>query len=220
MGSKSQLLLNPQQALFEDQDHQTPAISQMGFFNFPSNPFENPNFSTSNNNNNNSDTNLNLSETLLFSSMNLPLKPSPFYEFAPPHLLSLQTSTPNLWPWGEIGKRSNENQLGISTIKMKKIKGRRRVREPRFSFKTLSDVDVLDDGYKWRKYGQKVVKNTQHPRSYYRCTQDHCRVKKRVERLAEDPRMVITTYEGRHVHSPSHDSEDSEAQTHLNNFFW
>lgn len=57
-------------------------------------------------------------------------------------------------------------------------------------------------------------------RSYYRCTQDHCRVKKRVERLAEDPRMVITTYEGRHVHSPSHDSEDSEAQTHLNNFFW
>ena len=49
-------------------------------------------------------------------------------------------------------------------MKMKKIKGRRRVREPRFSFKTLSDVDVLDDGYKWRKYGQKVVKNTQHPR--------------------------------------------------------
>jgi hypothetical protein len=28
----------------------------------------------------------------------------------------------------------------------------------------MSDVDVLDDGYKWRKYGQKVVKNTQHPR--------------------------------------------------------
>jgi hypothetical protein len=38
------------------------------------------------------------------------------------------------------------------------------VREPRFCFKTMSDVDVLDDGYKWRKYGQKVVKNTQHPR--------------------------------------------------------
>ena len=25
-------------------------------------------------------------------------------------------------------------------------------------------LDVLDDGYKWRKYEQKVVKNTQHPR--------------------------------------------------------
>ncbi|KAJ9670904.1 hypothetical protein PVL29_027071 [Vitis rotundifolia] len=105
-------------------------------------------------------------------------------------------------------------------MKMKKIKARRKVREPRFCFKTMSEVDVLDDGYKWRKYGQKVVKNTQHPRSYYRCTQDNCRVKKRVERLAEDPRMVITTYEGRHIHSPSHDLEESQAPSHLNNFFW
>lgn len=54
--------------------------------------------------------------------------------------------------------------LGVSTMKLKKMKARRKVREPRFCFKTMSDVDVLDDGYKWRKYGQKVVKNTQHPR--------------------------------------------------------
>jgi hypothetical protein len=80
--------------------------------------------------------------------------------------------------WGEVtdslmGKRSSggddqhhhhNQQLGVSAIKMKKMKGRRKVREPRFCFKTMSDVDVLDDGYKWRKYGQKVVKNTQHPR--------------------------------------------------------
>lgn len=69
---------------------------------------------------------------------------------------------------GEIDNHSHHNNnstLGISAIKMKKIKAaRRKVREPRFCFKTLSDVDVLDDGYKWRKYGQKVVKNTQHPR--------------------------------------------------------
>lgn len=62
---------------------------------------------------------------------------------------------------------SNNSLLGISATKMKKIKGRRKVREPRFCFKTLSEVDVLDDGYKWRKYGQKVVKNTQHPRYVY-----------------------------------------------------
>ncbi|KAJ3694140.1 hypothetical protein LUZ60_009620 [Juncus effusus] len=108
--------------------------------------------------------------------------------------------------------------LSIGATRMKK-KARRKVREPRFCFKTLSEVDVLDDGYKWRKYGQKIVKNTQHPRSYYRCTQDNCRVKKRIERLAEDPRMVITTYEGRHVHSPSHDEEEPQASTQMN-FFW
>lgn len=57
-------------------------------------------------------------------------------------------------------------------------------------------------------------------RSYYRCTQDNCRVKKRVERLAEDPRMVITTYEGRHAHSPSQNEEDSEANTAKLCNFW
>nr|QFI57477.1 WRKY84 [Glycyrrhiza glabra] len=45
-----------------------------------------------------------------------------------------------------------------------KVKVRRKLREPRFCFQTRSDVDVLDDGYKWRKYGQKVVKNSLHPR--------------------------------------------------------
>lgn len=72
--------------------------------------------------------------------------------------------------WGNVNdcmssrRNGGENYLGVTAIKMKKIKARRKVREPRFCFKTLSEVDVLDDGYKWRKYGQKVVKNTQHPR--------------------------------------------------------
>ncbi|KAE8791641.1 putative WRKY transcription factor 12 [Hordeum vulgare] len=116
--------------------------------------------------------------------------------------------------------------MGVGAVRMKKaagggaVKARRKVREPRFCFKTMSDVDVLDDGYKWRKYGQKVVKNTQHPRSYYRCTQDKCRVKKRVERLAEDPRMVITTYEGRHVHSPSRDDDDAARANAEMSFIW
>ncbi|CAN1829409.1 Probable WRKY transcription factor 12, partial [Linum perenne] len=91
-----------------------------------------------------------------------------------------------------------------------KVKIRRKLREPRFCFQTRSDIDVLDDGYRWRKYGQKVVKNSLHPRSYYRCTHNNCRVKKRVERLSEDCRMVITTYEGRHNHSPSDDSNSPD----------
>lgn len=63
---------------------------------------------------------------------------------------------------------NNHHVLGITAMKMmKKVKGRRKIREPRFCFKTKSEVDVLDDGYKWRKYGQKVVKDTQHPRYLY-----------------------------------------------------
>ncbi|CAH8326990.1 unnamed protein product [Eruca vesicaria subsp. sativa] len=86
------------------------------------------------------------------------------------------------------------------TPKKEKKKAQKRIRQPRFAFMTKSDVDNLEDGYRWRKYGQKAVKNSPFPRSYYRCTNTRCTVKKRVERSSEDPSIVITTYEGQHCH--------------------
>nr|VDD16536.1 unnamed protein product [Brassica oleracea] len=76
----------------------------------------------------------------------------------------------------------------------------KRQREPRVAFMTKSEVDHLEDGYRWRKYGQKAVKNSPFPRSYYRCTTASCNVKKRVERSFRDPSTVVTTYEGQHTH--------------------
>ncbi|KAE8684062.1 putative WRKY transcription factor 51 [Hibiscus syriacus] len=70
----------------------------------------------------------------------------------------------------------------------------------RYAFKTKSEVDILDDGYRWRKYGKKMVKNSPNPRNYYRCLYEGCSVKKRVERDKEDSSYVITTYEGIHNH--------------------
>uniref|UniRef100_A0A804UHH8 WRKY domain-containing protein n=1 Tax=Zea mays TaxID=4577 RepID=A0A804UHH8_MAIZE len=81
-----------------------------------------------------------------------------------------------------------------------KGKGEKRQRQPRIAFMTKSEVDHLEDGYRWRKYGQKAVKNSPYPRSYYRCTTQRCPVKKRVERSHQDPAVVITTYEGKHTH--------------------
>ncbi|CAL9154532.1 unnamed protein product, partial [Musa hybrid cultivar] len=74
----------------------------------------------------------------------------------------------------------------------KKKKGQKPQEEPRFAFETRSEVDHLDDGYRWRKYGQKAVKNSRFPRSYYRCTSATCGVKKRVERSSDDPAVVVT----------------------------
>ncbi|PSS09382.1 WRKY transcription factor [Actinidia chinensis var. chinensis] len=71
---------------------------------------------------------------------------------------------------------------------------------PRVAFHTRSSEDVLDDGYRWRKYGQKAVKNSSHPRSYYRCTHHTCNVKKQIQRLSKDRSIVVTTYEGIHNH--------------------
>ncbi|KAL3636581.1 hypothetical protein CASFOL_018880 [Castilleja foliolosa] len=74
------------------------------------------------------------------------------------------------------------------------------VSDPKIVLQTRSEVDLLDDGYKWRKYGQKLVKGNLHPRSYYRCTYTGCNVRKHVERASVDPKAVITTYEGKHNH--------------------
>ncbi|CAN0825064.1 Probable WRKY transcription factor 43 [Linum grandiflorum] len=77
---------------------------------------------------------------------------------------------------------------------------RKSAARPRFAFQTRSEDDILDDGYRWRKYGQKAVKNSAYPRSYYRCTHHTCSVKKQVQRLSKDTSIVVTTYEGIHNH--------------------
>ncbi|CAN4103118.1 unnamed protein product [Withania somnifera] len=81
-----------------------------------------------------------------------------------------------------------------------KKKVEKKQKEPRFAFMTKTEIDNLEDGYRWRKYGQKAVTNSPFPRSYYRCTSQKCSVKKRVERSYQDPSIVITTYEGQHNH--------------------
>ncbi|XP_057806965.1 probable WRKY transcription factor 51 [Salvia miltiorrhiza] len=71
----------------------------------------------------------------------------------------------------------------------------------RFAFRTKTQLEVMDDGYKWRKYGKKMVKNSPNPRNYYKCSSGGCNVKKRVERDCLDPNYVITTYQGTHNHA-------------------
>ncbi|CAN7096531.1 unnamed protein product [Brassica rapa subsp. narinosa] len=86
----------------------------------------------------------------------------------------------------------------------------RTVTEPKIIVQTTSEVDLLDDGYRWRKYGQKVVKGNPYPRSYYKCTTQGCGVRKHVERAAADPKAVVTTYEGKH----NHDLPASKSSSH------
>ncbi|XP_038902581.1 probable WRKY transcription factor 56 [Benincasa hispida] len=92
--------------------------------------------------------------------------------------------------------KNGENSKKVDGGKKKE----KREKGPRFAFMTKTEIDNLEDGYRWRKYGQKAVKNSPFPRSYYKCTSQNCSVKKRVERSSEDPCFVITTYEGKHNH--------------------
>lgn len=59
---------------------------------------------------------------------------------------------------GDSGGGGGRNRGILRTSRTKKSV------PPRVAFHTRSSEDILDDGYKWRKYGQKSVKNNVHPR--------------------------------------------------------
>ncbi|QCD99190.1 probable WRKY transcription factor 50 [Vigna unguiculata] len=103
----------------------------------------------------------------------------------------------------QVHQASNGSYFEGSSSRDTGERENRQVVRERFAFKTISEIEVLDDGYRWRKYGKKMVKNNPNPRNYYRCSVDGCAVKKRVERDKDDPRCVITTYEGNHTHPSS-----------------
>uniref|UniRef100_A0A061REW8 WRKY transcription factor 33 n=1 Tax=Tetraselmis sp. GSL018 TaxID=582737 RepID=A0A061REW8_9CHLO len=73
-------------------------------------------------------------------------------------------------------------------------------KEPRLVMLLDMDHDILEDGYRWRKYGQKLVRGNKFPRSYYKCTHSNCGVRKHIERSGQDSRYIIATYEGIHNH--------------------
>ncbi|KAJ4834883.1 hypothetical protein Tsubulata_032000 [Turnera subulata] len=59
-----------------------------------------------------------------------------------------------------------------------------------------------EDGFTWRKYGQKEILGSRFPRSYFRCTHQklyNCSAKKQVQRLDNDPFTFEVTYRGEHT---------------------
>ncbi|KAI4364678.1 hypothetical protein MLD38_020735 [Melastoma candidum] len=80
-----------------------------------------------------------------------------------------------------------------------------------------------DDGYNWRKYGQKDILGAKYPRSYYRCTyrnMQNCWATKQVQRSDEDPTVFEITYRGTHTcasAAPVSPEKQEQKQTHQNN---
>ncbi|GLT35835.1 hypothetical protein SLA2020_102530 [Shorea laevis] len=88
---------------------------------------------------------------------------------------------------------------------------------------------LLDDGFTWRKYGQKDILGAKHPRGYYRCAHRNaqgCLATKQVQRSDEDPLIFEITYHGSHTCTqavsssqilPSSSQENQNQDTNLIN---
>ncbi|KAL6599943.1 hypothetical protein ACP70R_045594 [Stipagrostis hirtigluma subsp. patula] len=60
----------------------------------------------------------------------------------------------------------------------------------------------FDDGYSWRKYGQKEILGAKYPRGYYMCLHRHsqkCKATKQVQRNDDDTRAFDVIYCGEHT---------------------
>uniref|UniRef100_A0ACD6A1L6 Uncharacterized protein n=1 Tax=Avena sativa TaxID=4498 RepID=A0ACD6A1L6_AVESA len=91
-------------------------------------------------------------------------------------------------------KRDDSGSIGPSAhVAGKKSRGRSKAMS-----KSLVRTSTLNDGYSWRKYGQKNL-DGQNPRSYYRCKSDRgCTAKRHVQLSSEDPQLWDITYDGDH----------------------
>lgn len=63
-----------------------------------------------------------------------------------------------------------------------------------------------EDGFEWKKYGQKFIKTIRKFRSYFKCQDSGCIAKKRAEWCTSDPTNIRIVYDGNHTHDGSSSS--------------
>ncbi|KAK8993999.1 hypothetical protein V6N11_008210 [Hibiscus sabdariffa] len=109
-------------------------------------------------------------------------------------------------------ENENNNIIGSASKPMRRNRAENQIRSKE-----------VDDGYKWRKYGQKWVKGNSYPRSYYRCLSMGCPMRKHVEQDSQDTSFFVTTYNGIHNHhwrdtvSPTKDGTAKRTRTDIIN---
>ncbi|KFK37406.1 hypothetical protein AALP_AA4G252800 [Arabis alpina] len=99
-----------------------------------------------------------------------------------------------------LKRKSEINDKGSK--KRKKTTSENKTEKVKVYVGTGQDKNVNDDGYCWRKYGQKEIHGSINPRGYYRCTHRFtlkCLAVKQVQKSDEDPSIYEVKYRGEHT---------------------
>ncbi|ESQ54995.1 hypothetical protein EUTSA_v10025799mg [Eutrema salsugineum] len=133
----------------------------------------------------------------------------PFYPFSTQTILTSSVSVPEdsrsfrddkkqQRPRGCLlsnGSRADHIRIPESKSKKSKKNQQKRVVEQ------VKEENLLSDAWAWRKYGQKPIKGSPYPRSYYRCSSSKgCLARKQVERNPQNPEKFTITYTNDHNH--------------------
>ncbi|KAG6388277.1 hypothetical protein SASPL_153479 [Salvia splendens] len=98
--------------------------------------------------------------------------------------------------------KASPNQSDQSSITTYTPKYKKRKNQHKRVVVKVSAEGLSSDMWAWRKYGQKPIKGSPYPRSYYRCSSSKgCLARKQVEQSCTEAGMFIITYTAEHSHS-------------------
>ncbi|KAL5551847.1 hypothetical protein UlMin_002023 [Ulmus minor] len=100
-----------------------------------------------------------------------------------------------------LPKEIEESKKLIKTNKEPVAKPKKRRNQQKI-VKEVKEDGLNSDMWAWRKYGQKPIKGSPYPRSYYRCSSSKgCSARKQVERSPSNPEIFIISYTAEHSHA-------------------
>jgi hypothetical protein len=98
------------------------------------------------------------------------------------------------------GAGGRKRKLGAAALRGPNKRARASGREA--AHKRVEKKWTAEDGYIWRKYGQKEIHNSKHPRLYFRCTyrdDSGCPATRQVQMSEDDPSLYVINYFGNHT---------------------
>ncbi|CAH8352123.1 unnamed protein product [Eruca vesicaria subsp. sativa] len=132
----------------------------------------------------------------------------PFYPFSTQTILTNSVSVPEDSRSFQVDKKqrthgcllSNGSRVDHIRIPESKLKKSKKNQQKRV-VEQVKEENLLSDAWAWRKYGQKPIKGSPYPRSYYRCSSSKgCLARKQVERNPQNPEEFTITYTNDHNH--------------------